>query len=50
MLYEGAQSMFAFEEMVMAPWAMQIVRRPRGEKGDCSAGASVGCDHVPHLD
>ena len=50
MLYEAAQSMLSFEEMVLAQGLGDADRQaPRDEKGDRGAGASVGRDHAPHL-
>ena len=50
MLYEAAQSMLAFDEMVLAQGLGDADRQaPRDEKGDRGAGASVSRDHAPHL-
>jgi hypothetical protein len=50
MLYEAAQSILRSKKWSwLKAWAMQIARPPRDEKGDRGPGASVGCDHAPHL-
>ena len=50
MLYEAAQSMLAFEKMVLAQGLGDADRQaPWEEKSDRGPGASVGRDHAPHL-
>ena len=51
MLYEAAQSMLRFEEMVLAQGLGDADRQaPRHEKGDRRTGTPIGRDPTPHLD
>ena len=50
MLYEAAQSMLAFEEMVLAQGLGDADRQaPRNEEGDRGSGTPARRDHAPHL-
>ena len=50
MLYEAAQVMMPFEEMVLAQGLGDADRQAsRNEEGDRGAGAPIGRDHAPHM-
>ena len=50
MLYEAAQSIVAFEEMVLAQGLGPTDRQaPRNEEGDRGLGTPAGRHHAPHM-
>ena len=49
MLYEAAQSMSAYEEMVLAQGLGDANRQASRNQGDRGPSAPIGRDHAPHM-